>query len=549
MTSSLSQYVDYFLHPYVAKLRSHVRDTLHVIDSISEIRWKPTYLWATCDVTSLYTCIEHARGLEAIKYWLDRDPSFPDKHKQFIIECIHFILTHNYFLFEDKFHLQICGTAMGTRFAPSYANLFMGHWEESSFWQNTLLGAGLVYYGRFIDYIIMIWDGEASVLSGILSSFDDNLLGLKFTFEISKLSTVFLDLALSTDTDLNIITTTHFKSVSVNSYVHASSNHHKQWLNNIPLGQFHRIRRNCTRDVDFKSQSVSLGNKFLSKGYDPALISDSFDKVSSSDRSTLLNQSKNKQHKGLRLGYDTPVVHSGIEASTLRFITNYNQSFKAINKILNDHWSVLKCDPHLGPTLQDRATVTYRKARSIKSILAPTRLRSSSTSTTDKLQQGPLGNHPCGRSRCITCRHLLSQTQVCSSIRGTTHAIKSSINCLSTYVVYLIQCGCDLKYVGRTTRTLGTRFLEHRRNAIKGLNNHSLSRHFKTFHQQDPKTMKVMGIETISPNTLGGDRFIMHCTALHIMVVAHLYIYIFFANKYNIILAYIFTLTHLSIST
>ncbi|XP_075459935.1 protein Hook homolog 3 isoform X2 [Ascaphus truei] len=417
MTSTLSQYVDYFLHPYVTALRSHIRDTLHVIDSISDIRWKSTYLWATCDVSSLYTCIEHTKGLEAIKYWLDKDPLFPEKHRLFILESIHFILTHNYFLFEDDFHLQICGTAMGTRFAPSYANLFMGHWEESHVWQNILLGAGLVYYGRFIDDIIIIWDGEESELFDILSSFSNNSFGLKFTFDINNLSTVFLDLALSIDTDLNIITTTHFKSVSVNSYVHASSNHHKHWLNNIPLGQFHRIRRNCTRDVDFENQSVTLGKKFLSKGYDPVVVSDSLSKVSSIARTTLLEKSKNKLQKGKRSGYDIPATHTGTERSNARFITTYNQSSRSINRILNDHWSILKCDPHLGPILPDRATVTYRKARSIKSILAPTRLKSSSICDTAK-NKGPLGNHPCGRSRCITCRHLLNNTHVCSQSRG-----------------------------------------------------------------------------------------------------------------------------------
>ena len=42
-----------------------------------------------------------------------------------------FILKHNIFTFEDEFFLQINGTAMGTKMAPSYANIFMCELEES----------------------------------------------------------------------------------------------------------------------------------------------------------------------------------------------------------------------------------------------------------------------------------------------------------------------------------------------------------------------------------------------------------------------------------
>jgi hypothetical protein len=35
------------------------------------------------------------------------------------------ILEHNIFEFADKMYKQVCGTAMGTKFAPSFANIFM----------------------------------------------------------------------------------------------------------------------------------------------------------------------------------------------------------------------------------------------------------------------------------------------------------------------------------------------------------------------------------------------------------------------------------------
>ena len=42
------------------------------------------------------------------------------------------LVEKNYFEFEDKVYLQKLGTAIDTKFAPGFANIFMhGIWEES----------------------------------------------------------------------------------------------------------------------------------------------------------------------------------------------------------------------------------------------------------------------------------------------------------------------------------------------------------------------------------------------------------------------------------
>ncbi|CAH2324775.1 Hypothetical predicted protein, partial [Pelobates cultripes] len=41
-------------------------------------------------------------------------------------DLLKFILTHNFFLFQNKYYHQVQGTAMGTSCAPSYANLHLG---------------------------------------------------------------------------------------------------------------------------------------------------------------------------------------------------------------------------------------------------------------------------------------------------------------------------------------------------------------------------------------------------------------------------------------
>ena len=48
------------------------------------------------------------------------------------------VLTMNNFSFNNEDYLQKHGTAMGTRMTPSYANLFMGKFEQQAI-DNSLL--------------------------------------------------------------------------------------------------------------------------------------------------------------------------------------------------------------------------------------------------------------------------------------------------------------------------------------------------------------------------------------------------------------------------
>ena len=45
-------------------------------------------------------------------------------------DLLKLVLTWNNFQFDDKHYLQIGGTAIGTKLAPSFANIFMGWFED-----------------------------------------------------------------------------------------------------------------------------------------------------------------------------------------------------------------------------------------------------------------------------------------------------------------------------------------------------------------------------------------------------------------------------------
>ena len=86
-------------------------------------------MWlVTIDVKALYTNIRHKDGLAALKEALSRaGQSTPP---EVLIQLCEFILKHNVFQFNNVHYIQKQGTVMGTRMAPSYAILYMDHFER-----------------------------------------------------------------------------------------------------------------------------------------------------------------------------------------------------------------------------------------------------------------------------------------------------------------------------------------------------------------------------------------------------------------------------------
>ena len=104
-----------------------------------------------------------------------------------------FVLKNNYFQFSDKVYQQISKTAIGTKFAPSYACIFMDQ-LKSKFLQ-TQKFQPLVWF-RYIDDIFFIWTHGKNSPKNFMMEFNNFNPNIKFTDEFSEASTNFLDLTV-----------------------------------------------------------------------------------------------------------------------------------------------------------------------------------------------------------------------------------------------------------------------------------------------------------------------------------------------------------------
>ena len=95
------------------------------------------------------------------------------------------ILGMNNFSFNGQHFLQTHGTAMGTRMTPSYANLFMGNFEQLAI-ENAPLKPFV--WWRYIDDIFMIWTEGEDNLKTFINYLNSIHLTIKFTHEYSNSS-------------------------------------------------------------------------------------------------------------------------------------------------------------------------------------------------------------------------------------------------------------------------------------------------------------------------------------------------------------------------
>ena len=123
-TEKISEFVDHFLNPTCKNLKSFVKDTTHFLKLIHDIgQLPPNCILVTMDVSSLYTNIPIDEGNEAVREALNKHRPTPyiKPTNNSLIQLLGLVLKKNNFQFNGINFLQIGGTAMGTKVAPSFA--------------------------------------------------------------------------------------------------------------------------------------------------------------------------------------------------------------------------------------------------------------------------------------------------------------------------------------------------------------------------------------------------------------------------------------------
>ena len=435
-TERISAYVDHHLQPLVKQLDSHIKDTHDFLDKLKNLNTPlpPGTILVTIDVTSLYTNIPTPQGLAAMEAYLYTRPANATPSTQFLIGLARMILTLNNFTFQEKHYLQVKGTAMGTRMAPSYANLFMGKIET-----DFLAGQPLTptMWLRFIDDIFAIWTHGLEALLQCLDTLN-SIYPVKFTWTISEHHVTFLDVDVFLEEGL-LRTNVHFKPTNSLQYLHFDSCHPSSMKQALPFSMATRGRRICSNKEDLAAYCDKITKAFVNRGYPPKLVK-------------------------LQMTRTPNRPATSTQGNIIPLITQWHPGLQALNGIIKRNSHLLQTSAltqHL-----DIPRVTFKRPPNIQDLLVK---RNPWRYTNEPPGVGPPGSYPCDSTRCKTCPLNLPTESFAARATNNTYTIQGHNTCKTSNVVYQLRCSrCPAEYIGLTTNALNIRMNGHRHDTKAG---------------------------------------------------------------------------------
>jgi uncharacterized protein (UPF0297 family) len=263
----ISEYIDYHLQPIANRHPSFLKNTEDFLSQVSETWIPPNSFLVTLDIDAMYTNIDIEKGIHSIRRAFVNypDTNRPDRE---VIALLELSLKGNDFEFDGEIYQQICGCAMGKRFSPCFANIYIAEWKEEALEK---CPKHPLIYRRYLDDIFMIWQhtkAEFDEFFEILNNHDPNI---KLKATIDEMSVDFLDVTvykgLKYETTGYLDYKVYFKPTDSHQLLHKKSFHPPHTFKGIVKSQIIRFHRNSSDRKNFEEACSTLFKALKPRGY------------------------------------------------------------------------------------------------------------------------------------------------------------------------------------------------------------------------------------------------------------------------------------------
>lgn len=448
-TYQTAEFIDFYLNPLSVRHPSYIKDSYYFIDLVKSLTIPADSFLFSIDIDSLYTNIDIAAGLQAVREIFQQYPDAkrPDKE---ILELLEINLRRNDFEFDGDFYLQVKGTAMGKRFAPAYANIFMAKWEAEALEK---CPRKPLHYLRYLDDIWGVWTYSKPDFEEFIRTLNAHDWSIQCKYELDDKKIDFLDTTVYKGRNFEVHNKldikVFFKKTDTHALLYKSSFHPRHTYRGIVKAQLLRFHRICTRQEDFQEAVKELFVALRKRGYSRQFL-----------RQCLRSFLDRKE---------------ALEGDRIPLITTYSLFNVQMHKKLKENFDSLMVNTGVLP---NRTVISaYRRNKTLKDYLVRARLTSQQF-----LKPTVLFGTFC------------SLTFVKNRVKKTIFPVRQRFTPQSTNCVYLIFCvKCGIQYVGETKNSISLRMTQHRYN-IKNRRERQtpLVEHFISHSY---KSLRVAGLE------------------------------------------------------
>jgi hypothetical protein len=447
--------VEFHIKDVAKEHQSYLQDTPDFLRYIEQLNQGPVLedeqILVTWDVVGLYNNILHEEGLDSLQESLDARNN-PEVPPNYLVRLMEIILKNNLFTFHDALWRQEIGCAMGTKPAPSYADIFMTRKIDNKiislaqqFGKNER--SPLTIFKRFLDDIFSIFKGTTKEEMNKLHK------TIRFTMNHSspakeseiescqcekQTSILFLDVSCSIQNG-KIETDLHRKETDRNMYLLPSSCHPPSCTNYIPFSFSLRIVRIGSKPEYREKQFVKLKELMVSRGYSERTLGSAIERARAIPRHVALRRVLKKQEE------KRPV-----------FALTYDPRLPDIQNIQTKHWqSMVGQDPYLNEVFKQPPLTAFRSQKNLHDHLIRAKVPSDPKPYPQRRQRGM---RKCGKN-CTACPYIREVKSI--NINKSEWKINQNLDCNISNCVYLIECkkeNCNMKYVGETKRILKIQF-------------------------------------------------------------------------------------------
>ena len=261
-SKNISKFIEFHIKSKANQHPAFLKDTDDFLSKVRSIETSPSDLLITLDVDNMYTNICVDEGVQAVREVLDCSISL----NSYILELLELNLKTNDFQFNGDTFLQLCGTAMGRDYAPSFANIFMAKWEKQALEKCPLKPK---IYLRFLDDIFIVWEHGKDEFQTFFDTLNSHHPNIKLKATIDQNSVDFLDTTIfKNPTDgKSLLSKVFFKPTDTHQLLHKNSFHPKHTFSGIIKSQILRFYKISSLKQDFDHSCNVLFHALGSRNY------------------------------------------------------------------------------------------------------------------------------------------------------------------------------------------------------------------------------------------------------------------------------------------